>query len=229
MAAGLSIVVVEDHDVLRDATVAMLRAHGHAAIGLYCAEEVDERPAAALADLYVLDLALPGQDGLALARRLRAARPGVGIVMTTARTGIDARVAGYGSGADIYLPKPVDPAELLAAVQALGQRLRPVDTATPGFQLDVQQQRLTGRSGAVLLTRTETVLLAALAQADEHQLERWQVATHLGLDHRLVDRANLDVRVSQLRRKLLEAGAERPALQAVRGRGYRLCVGVSVG
>lgn len=220
----LSIVVVEDHDLLREATVAMLRANGHAALGLFCAEEVDEQPAAALADLYVVDLNLPGQDGLALTRRLRAARPGVGIVMVTARTGIDARVAGYGSGADIYLPKPVDPAELLAAVQALGQRLQPSAVGGEGLRLEALGQRLAGPAGAVALTLAESQMLTAFAQAAAQTLERWQVAQLFGLGDRAGDRATLDVRVSQLRHKLLQAGAERPGLQAIRGHGYRLCV-----
>lgn len=220
----LSIVVVEDHDVLREATVAMLRANGHAALGLVCAEEVDEQPAAALPDLYVVDLNLPGQDGLALARRLRAARPGVGIVMVTARTGIDARVAGYDSGADIYLPKPVDPAELLAAVRALGQRLQPLAVSGEGLRLEAMGQRLVGPAGAVALTLAELQVLAALAQAAAQTLERWQVAQLCGLGNGASARASLDVRMSQLRHKLLQAGAARPGLQAIRGHGYRLCV-----
>ncbi|WP_326544102.1 response regulator transcription factor [Pseudorhodoferax sp.] len=228
MAAGLSIVVVEDHDLLREATVATLCAHGHHAVGLVCAEDVDTLAGAALPDLFVIDVGLPGEDGFGLAQRLRAARPAVGIVMTTARTRIGDRVAGYGSGADIYLPKPVDPAELLAAVHALGQRLRLADPAAGQLRLDVQQQLLHGAGGTVPLTHAEALLLAALAQAAARTLDRWQVAVHLGLDRRLADRSSLDVRVSQLRRKLLQAGAPRPAVQAIRGHGYRLGVPVSV-
>ena len=225
----LRIVVVEDHDLLREATVAMLCAHGHRAVGLVCAEEVDEQARQTLTDLYVIDVNLPGEDGFALAQRLRAARPGVGILMTTARTQVGDRVAGYGSGADIYLPKPVDPAELLAAVQSLGQRLRSVAAPAGALVLDTRLRRLGGRGDAVSLTHAEASLLVAFAQAAQHTLERWQVAMHLGLHNLPAERGTLDVRMSQLRAKLLQAGATRPALQAIRGHGYRLCVAVSVG
>lgn len=227
-AVPLRIVVVEDHDLLREATVAMLNGHGHRAVGVVCAEDVDTLLLATLPDLYVIDVGLPGEDGFVLARRLRAARPSVGIVMTTARTRIGDRVTGYGSGADIYLPKPVDPDELLAAVLALGHRLRPAAPDADGLRLDVRQQRLHGAHTAVALTRAETTLLAALAQAGTQTLSRWQVATHMGLDNRLDERATLDVRISQLRHKLHDAGAARPALQAVRGHGYRLCVPLTI-
>lgn len=222
MAAGLNILVVEDHDMLRDATVAMLQSHGHRARGVLCAEDLDALDAA-LPDLYVIDLNLPGEDGLSLARRLRQARPGVGIVMATARTQLHDRVAGYGSGADIYLPKPVDPAELLAAVRALGQRIRPADSGQ-ALRLNLQGLRLAGPQASVVLSAAEAQLLVALAQAPLQTLERRQVAVHLKLDSRDALRTNLDVRLSLLRKKLREAGAPDPCLQAIRNHGYRLCV-----
>lgn len=224
MAAGLNILVVEDHDMLREVTVALLQAHGHQARGAMCAEEVDDLPGLELPDLYVIDLNLPGEDGLSLARRLRRARPGVGVIMATARTQLADRVAGYGHGADIYLPKPVDPAELLAAVQALGQRIRQVPQEQL-LQLDVQRLRLQGPQGELVhLTPTEVQLLVALSQAAQQTLARWQVAVHLKLDTAGSQRTNLDVRLSQLRKKLREAGAPEPCLQAIRNHGYRLCV-----
>ncbi len=228
MATALNILVVEDHDMLREVTVALLLAHGHQARGAMCAEEVDDMEgAAALPDLYVIDLNLPGEDGLSLARRLRQARPGVGIVMATARTRLDDRVAGYGNGADIYLPKPVDPTELLAAVQALGQRIRPPGTEAQALRVDAHRLRLHGPLSTVALSAAETQLLVALAQAAQQTLERWQVAVHLKLDGDDVQRANLDVRLSQLRKKLREAGAADPCLQAIRNHGYRLCVPIT--
>lgn len=225
MAAELNILVVEDHDVLRELTVALLQSRGHHARGVVRAADVDALDGPP-PDLYVIDLNLPGEDGLSLARRLRQARPGVGIVMTTARTQLHDRVAGYGSGADLYLSKPVDPAELLAAVQALGQRLRPVDDGQ-GLRLDVQGLRLRGPLTSVVLSAAEAQLLLALAQAPQQTLERWQAALHLKLDSRDAQRANLEVRLSQLRKKLREAGAPDPCLQAIRNHGYRLCVQIA--
>lgn len=227
MPAPLSILVVEDHDMLRDATIALLRENGHDARGARCAEDVDDLRGMSLPDLYVIDLGLPGEDGLSLARRLRQARPGVGIIMATARTLIDDRVAGYHSGADIYLPKPVDPVELLAAIRALSHRIKPA-VSEHALQLDVQRLRLRGPSGDVTLTATEAGLLTALAQANLQTLERWQVAVHLKLDDGEGQRASLDVRLSQLRKKLRDAGAGEPCLQSIRNHGYRLCLPISI-
>lgn len=213
--------------MLRDATIALLHKNGHDARGVRCAEEVDDLRGMSLPDLYVIDLGLPGEDGLSLARRLRQARPSVGIIMATARTLIDDRVAGYQSGADIYLPKPVDPVELLAAIHALSNRIKPA-VSEHALQLDVQRLRLRGPVGEVTLTATEARLLTALAQVNLQTLERWQIAVHLKLDDGEGQRASLDVRMSQLRKKLRDAGAGEPCLQSIRNHGYRLCLPISI-
>ena len=227
MASALKIVVVEDHDVLRDAIVAMLRDRGHDAIGLVFAEDVDDTPGAASADVYVLDLNLPGEDGISLAQRVRAAYPNAGIVMMTARTEIADRVLGYRSGADIYLPKPIDPEELLAAAEALGHRVRPSE-ASDAFSLDAKAQVFNGPGGTVRLSRTETDLLAALAVANARTLERWQVAEYLKLDDDLGASGRMEVRLTLLRKKIAGAGADGAAIKALRGFGYRLEIPVSV-
>ena len=122
---SLNIVLVEDHDLLRTVTESVLKEAGHQVLALTCAEEVDEALSFMNPDLYILDLNLPGEDGLTLSRRIRKSHPRVGIIMTTARTDISDRLDGYESGADIYLPKPTDPSELLAAAVALARRLHP--------------------------------------------------------------------------------------------------------
>ena len=213
--------------MLREATIALLRAQGHHAYGAMCAEEIDEAGGAELPDLYLIDINLPGEDGLKLARRLRQARPTVGIIMATARTQLNDRIAGYDHGADIYLPKPVDPAEMLAAISALTHRIRPSDDDHP-LRLDAQRLQLQGPLGTVSVSATESQLLVALAQASLQTLERWQIATHLNVSHADRQRANLDVRMSQLRKKLREAGADDGCLQSIRNHGYRLCVPISV-
>ena len=121
----LNIVLVEDHDLLRTVTESVLTGAGHKVLALGCAEEVDEALSGMNPDLYILDLNLPGEDGISLARRIRRSHPRVGIIMTTVRSEVADRLDGYESGADIYLPKPTDPTELLAAAVALARRLRP--------------------------------------------------------------------------------------------------------
>ncbi|WVN40958.1 response regulator transcription factor [beta proteobacterium MWH-UniP1] len=222
MASPLNIVVVEDHDLLREATVAALASAGHHVVGLIAAEELEDSPQTHNADIFVLDLNLPGEDGISLAKRLRAASPRVGIIMTTARTHSDQRAQGYESGADIYLSKPVAPEELLAAVSSLGRRLRGTGQEERQLSLDTQAMQLLHGDIRVSLTPGETQLLAAFARAPNFTLERFQVAEHLniGLD-RLEDSATMEVRVSKIRKKLEQAGCTE-TIRPIRGVGYRL-------
>ena len=119
LPSSLSIIVVEDHDSLRMVTVEMLRQNGHNVIGLECAEDLDDEAGGQYADIFIIDLNLPNEDGLSLTRRIKKVNPNVGVIMMTARHQLSDRVIGYESGADIYLIKPVNPAELLAAITAL--------------------------------------------------------------------------------------------------------------
>ena len=127
MATHLNIVVVEDNDDLREAIVEVLSALGHRVLGLTCAEELGDEGAQAVIDLLVVDLNLPGEDGVSLTRRLRQIQSGLCILMMTARDTVRDKVSGYEAGADMYLTKPVSIEELTAAVQSLEQGLN----ATP--------------------------------------------------------------------------------------------------
>lgn len=225
MSTALNILVVEDHDVLRAATVSWLTEQGHRARGVVSAEELHDLDMAGgeLPDVYVIDLNLPGEDGLSLSRRLREERPLVGIVMATARSEIQDRVEGYKSGADIYLPKPVEPPELLAAIESLGQRLRASSGLVQNsITLDVEKCVLVGPAGAAQLTYSETALLAAMVSSVQEFMPRSSVATILGLTNGTNIDPVLNVRLSQLRKKIHQAGVEGPVIQSLRGRGYRL-------
>ncbi len=232
MAACLSILVVEDHDALRESTVELLAAQGHRVMGVASAEEVLDHGSALQPELYLVDLNLPGEDGLSLAARLRAAQPGAGIIMLTARNQTADKIAGYSGGADLYLTKPVDPDELLGAVAALARRLRPeAETTRSRLCVCHATLRLAGPAGEVALSAAEVRLLDALAKAPEQLLERWQVAVNLGMNPEALSDSSLEVRVANLRRKLQEVGADATAnspLRAVRGVGYKLCVQLSI-
>jgi DNA-binding response OmpR family regulator len=125
MDTPLNILVVEDHDDLREATVTALDSLGYAAHGADCAETMDEMLSDLSPDVLLLDLNLPGEDGLSIARRLRGALPNMGIIMVTARNQGRDITNGYDSGADIYVTKPTSPEELHAAIQALARRMQP--------------------------------------------------------------------------------------------------------
>jgi DNA-binding response OmpR family regulator len=230
---SLNIVLVEDHDLLRTVTESVLNGAGHKVLALGCAEEVDEALSAMNPDLYILDLNLPGEDGISLARRIRRSHPRVGIIMTTVRSEVADRLDGYESGADIYLPKPTDPNELLAAAEALGRRLGPelghdIPMGNSVLLLSTQIMRLVGVRQQVLLTFSEVQLLSALARAAGGMLERTQIASILELDMDEKSTASLEMRVARLRRKLTQASGHETPVRAIRGVGYKLCIPITV-
>jgi DNA-binding response OmpR family regulator len=221
----LNILVVEDHDDLREATVAALTAMGYTVRGVASAEAIDDEAGRFPANILLLDLNLPGEDGLSVARRLRAATPDLGIIMVTARNQAKDLVQGYGCGADIYVAKPASPEELHAAIQALSRRILPRERVTP-LVLNMQTLQLTGTKGTVDLSDHECQLLAALNRAKDRRLETWQLLELLGKDADEKERQALTVQFVRLRKKLVESGAGEPSLKSIRGSGYQLCVAI---
>lgn len=218
MSARLTVVVVEDHDLLRETTVMFLREHGYQAIGWDCAESVDVEASSALASLYLIDLNLPGENGLELSKRLRKAQPDAGIVMVTARSDVSDRIQGYDSGADIYMAKPVEAQELLAVIRSLAVRILPA-RSKDGWSLERCSLTLTGPSGAVKLTHPEVALLCGLVQTKERMLARDDVARHFNLTSEDKYQASLNVRLSQLRKKLRSVKVPEPSLKSLNNRG----------
>jgi DNA-binding response OmpR family regulator len=220
---SLHIMVVEDNDALREATVDFLQGHGHVAIGVVSAEEVDDTPTRDVPDLYLIDVNLPGEDGFRLAERIRNSQPMAGIVLMTARSQLADRLEGYSSGADNYLIKPVQQAELLACIQNLARRLkRQPESLDAVLQLDPKNLNLIGPSQSVLLTHGESLLLAAFIRAAGHKLERWQAMQLVDTKDKGLLPANLEMRISSLRKKLSACGAPDNAIRSIRGFGYAL-------
>ena len=228
MKEHLLIVVIEDNDALREATIDVLHHNGFRAMGVACAEDIDDTPFPQPPDIFVVDLNLPGEDGLSLATRLRKAQPKVGIVITTARTLLNDRLKGYESGADIYLPKPVDPQELVLALQALGQRLLLSVSPPPGLVVNKQNHTLEGPAGQCKLSESETRLLLAFANAKEQTLEYWQVATQMSPGNNAFTLESMQARLSQLRKKIQQCGGNGNSIKAIRGNGYRFCLPLQV-
>lgn len=224
MDTRLNIVVVEDHDALREITVRSLRGLGHDVQGADSAEALLEDMGVRAIDLLVLDLNLPGESGISLARRFRAAQPEVGIIMLTARNQMADRLAGYGSGADIYLTKPTSVEELGAAVQALARRIRPHVSGSAGLRLDPAALCLHGPQQVVRLSAQEAGMLTAFTRAPDQRLEHWQLMT-LSED---LKKNTLEAQITRLRKKLVQAGAGEHPVKAIRGQGYQLCVRMTV-
>lgn len=226
---ALKLLVVEDHWALLDVMVETLMACGHDVIGIDCAESIDELPAHFIADIAILDLNLPGEDGLSLAQRLRKIQPGIGIIMVTARHALEQKLAGYESGADTYLIKPVAPEELSATVRALAQRLRQSEVIKPpAFALALMTNLLSTPEGELVLSRAESALLRALVLAPDHTLEIYQALEQLDKPVDLQGKAQLEVLVSRLRSKLVAHGAPAVPIRSLRGKGYRLCMPLQI-
>jgi two-component system phosphate regulon response regulator OmpR len=182
-------------------------------------------------DLIVLDLMMPGEDGLSICRRLRAANDTTPIIMLTAKVEDVDRIVGLEVGADDYLPKPFNPRELLARIHAVLRR-RPAQEA-PGapskdpemssfgpFEFDLAQRRLTKGGEPISLTTGEFSMLKALVRHPRQPLSRDKLAQLArGRDFEPFDRS-LDVQVSRLR-KLIEPDPSQPRyIQTVWGVGY---------
>lgn len=220
------VLVIEDHDDLREATISALTAMGHRVEGVGCAEEADEMFPTFNPDLLLLDLGLPGEDGLSLARRIRQAQPGIGIIMVTARGSATDTRKGYNDGADIYIPKPTTPEELDAAIRALARRLHP--SAPSSILLDGHSLLLKNGSAEVDLSYTDYQILSALLRARDCRLETWQILEILGKEADEPEKKALTVHIVRLRKKLNEANLPEPTIKAIRGSGYQLCVNMEL-
>ena len=226
---ALKILVIEDNDALREATLAFLQRRGHDARGVSSAEEVSDAAGGFLPDLYIIDLMLPAEDGLSLTRRLRQAHPGAGIIITTALSRIGDKVIGYRSGTDLYLTKPLDPEELLAGLEALGTRLRHKSAVPDALLLQLARLKLSGPSGEVELSAGEATVLCAFVRAPGRSLERWQLDEIIGGEgHAMPSAGTIEMRITRLRKKLTALGAEPPGIKAIHKVGYTLCAAVTL-
>jgi DNA-binding response OmpR family regulator len=230
MVAKLNIVVVEDNDDLRELTCQVLSQDGHHVTGLACAEELEDFAGGAPADIFLIDLNLPGEDGISLSQRIRKAQPLVGIIIISARTDLDDKVTGYDSGADWYITKPVVFAELTAAIRSFARRRQ----ATKQEKVDVTQVltldklHMFGPLCSAKLTATEGMLLTAFARAPAGKLETWQISEMLGVVADETMKSSISVRIARLRKKLVDVGAEGVVIESIRNVGYQLLVHIRV-
>ena len=175
MPASLKIAVVEDHEDLRELFVDFLKLQSHDVAGFCCADDLDEHLVGKDVDLLILDLNLPGEDGFSIARRLRHAHPDLHIIMVTARTAVEERIKGYASGADLYLSRPVLPAELGAAVGSVARRVADAADRRTTLMLDTARLVLRSNQAEVALGKGDAMLLKSLAEAPGRKLEYWRL------------------------------------------------------
>jgi len=222
-SAPIQVAVCEDNDALRDILVSVLPKFGLRVFGVGSAEALDRLLQEREVDIVVLDLGLPGEDGLSAAARLRRERPSLGIVMLTARALLDDRIRGMNQGADLYFVKPVDMAELAASISSLHRRLA---------QAKPRQQRpwklLRGRGVleaptgvAIDLTENERLILTRLLQAPGVPVDREELLRALVWPSDSKAYQRLASIVSRLRAKVVEAAPEDAfPLRTIHGTGY---------
>ena len=228
MPASLKIAVVEDHEDLRELFVDFLKLQSHDVAGFCCADDLDEHLVGKDVDLLILDLNLPGEDGFSIARRLRHAHPDLHIIMVTARTAVEERIKGYASGADLYLSKPVSPAELGAAVGSVARRVADAADRRTTLMLDTARLVLRSNQAEVALGKGDAMLLKSLAEAPGRKLEYWRLMELLDLALDDKGKSSLEVRISRLKKKMAEAGAPDPAIKSLWKEGYQLCAAVHI-
>jgi two-component system OmpR family response regulator len=230
METRAQLLVVDDDREIRDLLAGFLARHGFRVLTAADGKEMRKALADRRIDLVVLDLMLPGEDGLALCRALRARSELPVIMLTAMREEID-RIVGLELGADDYLPKPFNPHELLARIKAVLRRTGGERRASEpksggilrfaGWRLDPGGRRLTAADGhEVELTAGEFDLLTVFAERPGRVLSREQLLDLTrGREAAAFDRS-IDSQVSRLRRKL-EPDAVRPTLiKTVRASGY---------
>ena len=176
-------------------------------------------------ELVLLDLMLPGLDGMSVCRELRAVSD-VPIIMLTARTEEIDRLLGLELGADDYVCKPFSPREVVARVKTVlrraGSRDASVEAASgPGLVLSPETASVVVNGHGVPLTKIELGLLSALMERPGHILTRAQLMRRICPDHRVVSDRTIDSHVKKLRAKLREAGGADEHVQSVYGIGYR--------
>jgi two-component system OmpR family response regulator len=227
-SAPARILMVDDDPGILDVVSDFLGRHGFTVETAVDAREMERVLARGAVDLVVLDVMLPGEDGLTICRRL-AAGGGPPIIMLSAMGGDADRIVGLELGADDYLAKPCNPRELLARVKAVLRRAdqradqSAVDAACEfaGWRLDLVRRELRSAQGVVInLSSGEFSLLRAFVERPQRVLTRDQLLDYARGPHsEAFDRA-IDVQISRLRRKLDDGDEGQDLIRTIRNEGY---------
>ncbi len=223
MSEGAHILVVDDDSRLRDLLRQFLSRHGYHVTTAGHAEAASEKLGALTFDIIVLDVMMPGENGIDFARRLRQGSS-VPILLLTAMGETQDRIAGLAAGADDYLVKPFEPNELLLRIRAILRRAPPATTVPAevrfgNFRFDIGREMLFQDEMPVRLTAAEVSLLAVLAARPGTVIAREELLRQSRISG---SERTIDVQVTRLRRKI-ETDPKLPRyLQTVRGAGYLL-------
>ncbi len=237
MDQAIHIAVVEDDPDISQTMVQCMTEHGFVVTAARSGRDLDRVLSISKIDLVILDVGLPGEDGLSICRRLRN-QSAVPIIMVTARAAETDRIVGLEIGADDYLPKPFSPRELVARVRAVLRRATAQNDNTrqppktlqfEGWKLDMARRQLVDPSGIPMpLTSGEFNILAIFCQNPQKVLSRDSLLDMLhGRAAAVFDRS-VDVQISRLRRKI-EPNLKNPTfIKTVRYGGYFFTPAVSI-
>ncbi len=228
-SASARILMVDDDPGIRDVVSDFLGKHGYQVETAGDAREMEQALERGPIDLIVLDVMLPGEDGLAICRRL-AVGEGPPIIMLSAMGEDTDRIVGLELGADDYLSKPCNPRELLARVRAVLRRAEQRGQASTtggaacefaGWRFDLVRRELRSPQGVVVnLSSGEFSLLRTFVERPQRVLTRDQLLEFArGPDSEAFDRA-IDVQISRLRRKLDDGGGGQDLIRTIRNEGY---------
>ena len=227
---GAKILVVEDDEHVRERVISILKVHGFDPFATLKRAEILAAVHSSHYSALILDLGLPGDDGISILRLIRETSD-LPIIILTGRAGVHHKVAGLESGADDYLVKPFSPDELVARIRALLRRARPVTPYSApvvaihigNVKIDLIANEMIGPDGMVKLTDRETRLLLTLSQASDVVSRQAICREAYRRDWNPADRS-VDVHMTNLRKKFESICAVKNFIASVRGRGYRLQV-----
>ncbi len=211
-----TVLLVEDDTGIAEPLSRALQREGHEVVVVGDGHTALARADSEDVDLLVLDLGLPGMDGLDVCRRLRRVRPAVPVLMLTARTDEVDAVVGLDAGADDYVAKPFRLAELMARVRALLRRSAPDALEAGGVRMDLAGRRVLIEGTEIGLANKECELLRVLMSRTGQVVSREEILREVWKDPELKNSKTLDMHMSWLRRKI---GSSRIA--TVRGVGFR--------
>ena len=222
-----NVLIVEDEDAILELIAVNLQHAGQVPWRARSVEEAEKAINIALPDVVLLDWMLPGESGMAFARRLRADRrtKSIPIIMLTARVEERDKVAGLEAGADDYVTKPFSPKELVARIKAVLRRRAPELTddvvQIEDLRLDPVSHRVTGGGRKIDLGPTEFRLLHFFMTHPDRIYSRTQLLDEVWGDHVFVEERTVDVHIRRLRQALTASEYDR-LIETVRGSGYGL-------
>lgn len=221
MDSAINILVVDDDDRIRELLKRYLKSQGLSVTTAKDAAEARKLIDLIEFELIILDVMMPGEDGVSLTSAIRHERD-TPILLLTARGEPSDRIAGLSAGADDYLPKPFEPEELLLRIKNILKRIKPAPVSPilkfGDTNYDSNREELRRDGELIRLTESEKSLMRELSARIGATITREELARKAGV---AADRS-IDVQVTRLRRKLEPSSSEPQYLQTIRGLGYRL-------